>query len=369
MGHYNFIIEKLISLNKNLIYLILTIFVFGIFMLYSASGGSFSPWASKQLLYFTIFFPIMILIALIDIKIWFKLSYFIYLAGLGLLLLVNFKGHTAMGATRWIRIGSFTIQPSEIMKVCLIIGLAKYFYNRKKQEIKQNKYLIIPILMIIVPCALIIKQPDLGTALILAIIGITILFAVGVQWWKFVASGILSLSAIPFLWRYFLHDYQKRRILIFFNPEADPLGSGYNITQSKIAIGSGGFFGKGYLKGTQGQLAFLPEKQTDFIFTMLSEELGFIGGAVVIILYSLIIGYALTIGIKCRHTYGRVIAVGFTSMIFFHAFINIAMVMGILPVVGAPLLLLSYGGTITMVSLIGFGFLLNTDLYKKAEFK
>jgi len=369
MGHYNLIIEKLIALNKHLIYLILLLFIFGMLMLYSASGGNFTPWALKQLLYFVLFFPVMIIIALIDIKVWFKLSYLIYLFALGLLVLVDLKGYRAMGATRWLKIGPFNIQPSEIMKICLIIGLAKYFHNRKEKEIKQNKHLIIPIIMILLPFALIIKQPDLGTAFILAIIGMTILFAVGVQWWKFAIGGILTLSTIPFLWKYFLHDYQKKRILTFFNPESDPLGSGYNITQSKIAIGSGGFFGKGFLKGTQGQLAFLPEKQTDFIFTMLSEELGFIGGAIVIILYSLIIGYALTIGVKCRHTYGRVITVGFASMIFFHAFINIAMVMGILPVVGAPLLLLSYGGTITMVSLIGFGFLLNVDLYQKTEFK
>jgi len=369
MGHYDFIFEKLMALNKKFIYLILAIFIFGIFMLYSASGGSMIPWASKQLLYFCTFFPVMILIALIDMKIWYKLSYLIYLFALGLLVLVEIKGHTAMGATRWIKVGSFTIQPSEMMKVCLIIGLAKYFYNREANDIKKNKYLIVPLLMILVPFALIIKQPDLGTALILAVMGITVLFAVGVQWWKFAISGALGLGAIPFMWKYFLHDYQKQRVMTFFNPEADPLGSGYNITQSKIAIGSGGFFGKGYLKGTQGQLAFLPEKQTDFIFTMLTEELGFIGGAIVIILYTLIIGYALAIGVKCRHTYGKVIAVGIASMVFFHAFINIAMVMGMLPVVGAPLPLLSYGGTITMVSLVGFGFLLNADLYKKTEIK
>jgi len=369
MGHYDFIFEKLMALNKKFIYLILAIFVFGMFMLYSASGGNINPWALRQFIYFASFFPIMILIALIDIKVWFRFSYLIYLFALGLLVLVEIKGHTAMGATRWIRVGPFTVQPSELMKVCLVIGLAKYFYNREEWQIKKNKYLVIPMLMIFIPFALIIRQPDLGTALILAVMGITVLFAVGVQWWKFALSGILGLSGLPFLWKYFLHNYQKKRILTFFNPEADPLGSGYNITQSKIAIGSGGFFGKGYLKGTQGQLAFLPEKQTDFIFTMLTEELGFIGGAMVIILYSLLIGYALAIGVKCRHTYGRVIAVGIASMVFFHAFINIAMVMGMLPVVGAPLPLLSYGGTITMVSLVGFGFILNADLYKKTEIK
>jgi rod shape determining protein RodA len=369
MNPYNFIFEKLLSLNKPLIYLILAIFIFGIFMLYSASGGSFDPWASKQLLYFIAFFPIMLLIALIDIKLWFKLAYFIYLAGLGLLIIVETRGYTAMGATRWLRIGGVNIQPSEIMKVCLIVGFAKYFHNREEQQIKQNKYLIIPLLMMILPFVLIIKQPDLGTALIMVIIGITILFAVGVQVWKFAAIGIVGLTALPFVWKYFLHVYQRQRILIFFNPEADPLGSGYNIIQSKIAIGSGGFLGKGLLRGTQGQLAFLPEKQTDFIFTMLSEELGFVGGAIVIALYLLLICYTLAVGIRCRHTYGRIIAVGIASMIFFHVFINIAMVMGVLPVVGAPLPLLSYGGTISMVTLVGFGFLLNADLYKNIEIK
>lgn len=369
MNNYNFIIEKLLKLDKRLIYLVLALFVFSLVMLYSAAGGSFHPWVLKQLTYFILFFPLMIFVAIVDIRIWAKLSYWIYLLALILLILVELFGHTSMGATRWLRIGRLSLQPSELMKICLVMGLAKYFHSLDAKEVRQNKHLIIPLLMIAIPFALIIKQPDLGTSLILAAIGVVILFTIGIQLWKFAICGILGLSSIPFIWKYFLRDYQKKRIMTFFNPDADPLGAGYNISQSKIAIGSGGFFGKGLLKGTQGQLAFLPEKQTDFIFTMITEELGFLGGMAIIVIYSIIIGISISIITRSRHTYSKVVTAGVASMIFFHAFINIGMVMGILPVVGAPLPLLSYGGTITMITLIGFGLLLNADLYRQREMK
>lgn len=364
-----FSFKRILDINKNLIIFILLVFTTGIFMLYSASGGSLSPWANKQMYYFLFFMPVMILIILIDINFWCKISYLAYFSSLALLIYVEFLGHTAMGATRWIRFAGFSIQPSETMKLGLVMGLARYFTTKDIKQITQNKYLIIPSLMIALPTLLVLKQPDLGTASILVIIGISMFFVVGVQWWKFAICGALFLSILPFAWKYGLHDYQKKRIEVFLNPESDPLGSGYNITQSKIAIGSGGFFGKGYLKGTQSQLAFLPEKQTDFIFTMSTEEIGFVGGVYIISLYLIITAFAFWIAFKSKYTFGRLMASGVGFILFFHVFINIGMVMGILPVVGVPLPLMSYGGTITVTSLISFGFLLNADLYRDQEIR
>ncbi|MDD2839724.1 MAG: rod shape-determining protein RodA [Rickettsiales bacterium] len=365
-----FSFAKIFEINKNFFIFLLLIFIAGIFTLYSAASGSFSPWASKQILYFIYFLPIALIIVLIDINIWYKLSYIIYFSALFLLIFVEFSGHTAMGATRWLKVaGGVTLQPSETMKLALVIGLARYFSGINIREIQKNKKLFIPILMILAPAALVLKQPDLGTAFILIAIGTSILFLVGVQWWKFAICGILFISVLPFAWKYALHDYQRKRIEVFLNPESDPLGSGYNITQSKIAIGSGGFLGKGYLKGTQSQLAFLPEKQTDFIFTTYTEETGFVGGIFIIGLYSTLASFAFWSAFKSRYTFSRVIIAGVGFLMFFHVFINIGMVMGILPVVGVPLPLFSYGGTITVISLLSFSFLLNADLYKDTEIK
>ncbi|HSQ97419.1 MAG TPA: rod shape-determining protein RodA [Rickettsiales bacterium] len=364
-----FSFAKIFEINKNFFIFLVLIFVIGIFTLYSAANGSFSPWAGKQIMYFICFLPIASIIVLLDINIWCKFSYIIYLIALLLLVYVEFSGHTAMGATRWIKIAGFSLQPSETMKLGLVIGLARYFSEKNIKEIKKNRNLIIPLIMILTPAMLVLKQPDLGTSFILIAIGGSIFFLVGVQWWKFTICFLLFASSIPFAWKYVLHDYQKKRFEVFLNPESDPLGSGYNITQSKIAIGSGGFFGKGYLKGTQSQLAFLPEKQTDFIFTTYTEEMGFIGGLFIIILYLVLITFIFWLSLKSKYTYGRVIIAGVGFIIFFHVFINIGMVMGLLPVVGVPLPLFSYGGSITVISLLSFSFLLNADLYRETEIK
>lgn len=364
-----FSFSKIIDTNKNLVLFLFLIFTTGIFTLYSAAGGNLSPWASRQIAYFMLFIPVLFLIALTNINFWCKMAYVIYIGALILLIYVEFLGHTAMGATRWIKLAGFSLQPSETMKLGLVIGLARYFMTKDIKQIKKNKSLIIPLLMIFTPALLVLKQPDLGTAFILISVGVAILFLVGVQWWKFAICGVLVLSSFPFIWKYCLHDYQKKRIEVFVYPESDPLGSGYNITQSKIAIGSGGFLGKGYLKGTQSQLSFLPEKQTDFIFTMATEEIGFIGGFYLISLYLILTGFAFWIAFKSKYTFGRILASGVGFIIFFHSFINIGMVMGILPVVGVPLPLMSYGGTITAITLICLGFLLNADLYKDEEIR
>jgi rod shape determining protein RodA len=361
------IIEKFLQLNWRLIFLIMTLAIIGFLMLYSAAGGNFRPWLFKQLIYFIIFFSIMLLIAVIDIRFWFQTAYLYYFIALALIIAVDVMGQNAMGATRWFRIGGFALQPSEIMKVCLVFALARYFNNIDAEDIEKTKYIIIPIIMIILPAFFIFDQPDLGTATIVLLVGISVLFIAGVRSWKFIAAGVSGLVAIPFLWIFILYDYQKQRVLNFINPNNDPLGTGYNIIQSKIAIGSGGFFGKGYLSGTQGQLEFLPEKQTDFIFTMLSEELGFLGSLFTIIIYGLIIYTGHRIALRTKHQFGRLLALGITSVLFIHVFINIGMVMGLLPVVGAPLPLISYGGTITASMLIGFGLLLNIDANNDLE--
>jgi rod shape determining protein RodA len=361
------IIEKISQLNWQLISLIIILAIVGFFMLYSAAGGSFRPWLYKQLIYFVIFFGVMILIAIIDIRFWLQTAYIYYFVALVLIIAVDVMGHNAMGATRWFRIGGFALQPSEIMKVCLVFALAKYFNNIDAEDIEKTKYTIAPIIMIALPVLFIFDQPDLGTATIVLLAGVSVLFIAGVRSWKFIAAGVSGLVAVPFLWIFVLYDYQKQRVLNFINPNNDPLGTGYNIIQSKIAIGSGGFFGKGYLNGTQGQLEFLPEKQTDFIFTMLSEELGFVGSLFTIIIYGLIIYKGNRIALKTQHQFGRLLALGITNILFIHIFINMGMVMGLLPVVGAPLPLISYGGTITASMLIGFGLLLNIDANSDLE--
>ncbi len=361
--------KRVQELNWLLISLILALSSIGFLMLYSAGSGSIRPWLIRQAGYFAIFFPVMIFIAITDIRVWFKTAYIVYFAGLALVVIVAIAGHNALGATRWFKVAGVTIQPSEIMKVCVVFALARYFYEVEQEEIGQIKYLIIPVLIIAVPVVLIFDQPDLGTAMILLFVGGVTLFIAGVKSWKFIAVGITALCAIPFLWIFVLYDYQKQRIFTFLNPDSDPLGSGYNIIQSKIAIGSGGFFGKGYLKGTQGQLDFLPEKQTDFIFTMLSEELGLIGSLTTIGIYCALIFVGTLTAIKINHQYGKLLAIGIVNILFVHMFINIGMVTGILPVVGAPLPFVSYGGTISASMLIGFGLLLNADLYKNAILK
>jgi rod shape determining protein RodA len=363
------IFDRVSDLDWQLISLILTLICIGFLMLYSAASGSFYPWLIRQLIFVIIFFPVMLFIAITDIKFWYRIAYLPYVFVLLLLVIVDIMGHNAMGATRWFKLGGLAIQPSEIMKVCLVWALAKYFYNIEAENIQKIRYVIIPLLLIAIPVLLIFEQPDLGTATILMMVGVSILFVAGVKMWKFIVVGITGLAAIPFLWSFVLYDYQKQRVLTFLNPDNDPLGSGYNIIQSKIAIGSGGFFGKGFLNGTQGQLDFLPERQTDFIFTMLSEELGFVGSVFTIIVYSLIIYKGTNIALRIRHQFGRILVIGVMTIFFFHMFINMGMVTGLIPVVGAPLPLISYGGTITATMLIGFGFVLNADLYKNVDLK
>ena len=361
--------DKICNLNWILICLIFILIVVGLVTLYSAAGAKLQPWALRQFYYFCVFFPLMIIIALTNTRLLFRFAYLPYFIAIILLIVVALMGHNSMGATRWIRIGTINIQPSEIIKLCLVIALAKYFDNMEAKNIDKTKSILAPIIIISLPALLILKQPDLGTTAILVLTGIIILYIAGVGIWKFITFGGLFLITSPFLWFFALYDYQKERIINFINPNNDPTGAGYNIIQSKIAIGSGGLTGKGLFNGTQGQLNFLPEKQTDFIFTMFVEELGFTGGFIVIAIYLAIILISMKIAIKTKHQFGRLLVIGIATIFFLHMFINISMVMGLMPVVGAPLPLISYGGTIMATMLTGFGLILNIDLNKDINFR
>lgn len=355
--------EKLWQINWTLIFLTIAIAAAGFALLYSAANGSFDPWASRQMLRFSMGLALMITLALIDVRFWYRHAYTFYAVGLGLLIAVELIGSTGMGAQRWIDLKIIQLQPSEIMKVALVVALARYFHGVAVEEIGRPPLLLVPILLMLLPAGLVLKQPDLGTAGILVMVGTAVLFAAGVRLWKFASVGALMLAAVPIGWQ-FLRDYQKQRILTFLNPESDPLGSGYHILQSKIALGSGGLFGKGFMQGTQSHLNFLPEKQTDFIFTMAAEEFGMAGGLILLGLYAVLLAYGLAIALRARNQFGRLLAVGLTCNLFLYVFINIAMVMGLIPVVGVPLPLISYGGTAMLAVMGGLGLVMSVYIHR-----
>jgi rod shape determining protein RodA len=332
-------------------------------MLYSAANGNLDPWASRQFARFCVGIIVMLAIALINIQIWMRYAYLFYLITLGLLVIVEVAGNVGMGAQRWLSFGYFNLQPSELMKISLVLSLARYFHGASIDDVGRPTHLIVPLLMIALPSALVLRQPDLGTTLLLVMASGAIFFTAGVRMWKFGVFFVATIGAMPVGWQ-FLHEYQKLRVLTFLNPESDPLGSGYHIIQSKIALGSGGVFGKGFMQGTQGHLRFLPEMQTDFIFTMLAEEFGMMGGVGLLALYGLILVYGFAMTLRSRNQFGRLVGAGITTTFFLYVFINIAMVMGLIPVVGVPLPLISYGGTAMMSLLIGFGFLLSVWVHR-----
>lgn len=349
--------EKFWGISFSYVLLITILAVIGIVMLYSAANGSWEPWAAKQVFRFALGFGVMMVLAFMDVRIFLRYAYLFYFAVLLLLIVVEVGGHVGMGAQRWINLGFMKLQPSELMKIALVLALAKYFNSTSLQSIESLKGIMIPAVLVLVPVALVSIQPDLGTALMLLFTAGAMFFAVGVQIWKF---GLVILGAIismPIAW-HFLHTYQKNRVLTFLDPERDPLGAGYHIIQSKIALGSGGIFGKGFLNGTQSHLNFLPEKHTDFIFTMLSEEFGMIGAVMVILINLLVIAYSFIFALRSASYFGKLVAIGLTTSYFLYVMINIAMVLGLLPVVGVPLPLISYGGTVIISVMAGFGIIL-----------
>jgi rod shape determining protein RodA len=349
---------RLRRLHWGLMLLICCVATIGFLLLYSAAGGSFAPWLNRQLARFGVAFVIMLCVGLIPIRLWLRYAYVAYAIGLGLLVVVEFVGALGGGAERWINLGVIRLQPSEVMKIALIMALARYFHRLDFQRIGGILTLIPPILIVMVPAALVLKQPDLGTAVILVAVGAAIFFLAGVRWWMFAIAGALAAAVVPFVWS-LMHGYQKKRLVAFLDPESDPLGAGYHIIQSKIALGSGGVFGKGFLQGTQIHLNFLPEMHTDFIFSVLAEEWGIVGGITLLVFYCLILFLTFRIGARCRHQFGRLLCAGVGFTFFLYLFINLAMVMGLLPVVGVPLPLVSYGGTSMLTLLFAFGLVLS----------
>jgi rod shape determining protein RodA len=354
---------KITKLSAVLLCLILLVCAIGLAMQYSAGGGNFYQYAFSYLMKTLLGFVVLFIVFRLDLKIIFLLTDYFYYASLFLLVLVEILGDIRLGAQRWLNLGVFAIQPSEIMKIAIILMLAKYFHGLSSLQTGKFKYYLMPAVIAIVPFLLILKQPDLGTAVMIALIAISLFFLSGFRLRYFAAMGLSMLIILPIAW-FNLHNYQKERILNFLNPDRDPLGSGYHIIQSKIAIGSGEFFGKGFLKGTQAQLDFLPEKHTDFIFTLFAEEFGFMGSMFLIMLYAAIIITILMMSYRCSYAFGRYIIAGIGTMLFIYVFVNIGMVSGILPVVGIPLPLISYGGTSMITLMTGFGLILNIENHK-----
>lgn len=364
-GEYS-LIQKLGMLHWALIFLICCVMAIGTASLYSAAEGNFEPWASRQIMRFLIGFVAMVMVAIIDVKWWYRLTWPIYITGFILLVVVEIKGHIGMGAQRWINLGFMQVQPSEVMKIAVIMALARHFHGATPEQVKRLTFLIVPALIIIAPVCLVLIQPNLGTSLMIIMAGAGMVFMAGAPLWIFIGGIAAGAASIPIAWM-FMHDYQKRRVMTFLDPESDPLGAGYHIAQSKIALGSGGISGKGFLDGSQSRLNFLPEKETDFIFTLWVEEWGMIGGMVLLFLLLLMFIVGLRIALRCRHNFGRYLALGLSINFSLYVFINIAMVMGLIPVVGIPLPLVSYGGTSMLASLIGFGLMMSCHIHRHSK--
>jgi rod shape determining protein RodA len=335
--------------------------------LYSAAGGSPQPYAQGQIIRFAGMLGLVLCLAMVDIRIIAKLSWPSYVIGLLLLLVVMKFGHTGLGAKRWITVGGIELQPSELMKLFLAMALASHFKRATPEQTGHLLFVAPAVIAIFIPFGLILKEPNLGTAVITAAIGCSVMLGAGVRWWWFaIVIAVIAVSA-PVLYEH-LHAYQKARIVTFLNPGSDPLGAGYNIIQSKIALGSGGFFGQGYLHGTQNQLNFLPEKQTDFVFTIIAEEFGYFGSMAVLALLFAIVTLAFYTAMTCNHVYGRLVALGIGTNFFLYCFVNLSMVMGLIPVGGVPLPLISYGGSALTAVMLGFGVLQSIHVHRDVEF-
>ena len=338
----------------------------GAVMLFSIAGSNWY-WAGPHLIRYALFFGIMIVLSLIDIRVWFALAYPIYGVGLLLLIAVMLFGHHALGAQRWLQAGPITIQPSEIMKIGLVLALARFYHGLSSQSAKLSWWLVVPALLILAPVALVAKEPDLGTAILILVTGALVVVLAGLSW-RVIAAGLLAVAAlVPLVVTFGLHGYQKQRLTTFLDPAADPSGSGYHILQSKIALGSGGLLGKGYGLGSQSQLNFLPEKQTDFIFATLAEEFGFVGCVSILLLYAAVIFMALRTAYLSHSHFGRLAAAGVTTTFALYVLINGSMVMGLAPVVGVPMPLLSSGGTVMLTVMVGFGLVLAVRVHRYSE--
>jgi len=355
--------DKLLSVDYVLVLSILILGIVSMFAMYSTDGGEFKYHTESHIVRFSIFFTMFFILSFIQIRFWHSTSYLMYFIFLILLIAVKYFGLTSSGSQRWLNFYFMNLQPSELMKIGLILFLAKYYHRVSIENVNRVKFLFIPIFVLIFPVLLVVLQPDLGTALLIAAGGIVVAWLAGVRAKFFAYATLIFISLLPIAIS-FLKPYQKARILTFLNPEQDPLGAGYQIIQSKIAIGSGGLFGKGFLNGSQGYLDYLPEKHTDFIFTLFSEEFGFSGSIFILLLYGLIISRIVKIGNMTRSNFGKLYCYSFATAFFIYVVVNMGMVLGLLPIVGSPLPIMSYGGSSMMAIMLGLGIAMSCRVYK-----
>ena len=356
--------QKLRSFDFILIFCILCLGVISNLSMYSTDGGQFLYHSKSHFVRFVTFFSMMIILSFINLRFWHSTAYLFYTITLAFLIWASIYGITASGSQRWINLYFINLQPSELMKIAIIVCFARYFHREQMTNINSFKNIIVSIAILILPILLVISQPDLGTSILIAMSGIIVMWLAGFNIKYFVYSGLVLVVSLPFVIS-ILKPYQKLRVLSFFNPDRDPLGAGYQIIQSKIAVGSGGLTGKGYLKGTQSYLEFLPEKHTDFIFTLFSEEHGFVGSVILLILYAVLIFRILNIGSKSRSYFGKLFCYGFGSAIFVYVAVNMSMVLGLLPIVGSPLPIMSYGGSSMLATMIGLSIVMSTKIHSK----
>ena len=355
--------QKLRSLDYILLVCILILGVISSLAMYATDGGELLYHTKSHVLRFIIFFVMMFVLSFLNIRFWHATGYLFYIIVLGLLIWASLYGITASGSQRWVDLYFINLQPSELMKIAIIVCFAKFYHRAQINQINNFKNLLVPMMILILPILLVVSQPDLGTSILIALSGIIVLWLAGINLKYFIYSGLFLLISMPFVIA-FLKPYQKLRILTFFNPDKDPLGAGYQIIQSKIAIGSGGLFGKGFLNGSQSYLDYLPEKHTDFIFTLFSEEFGFAGSLFILLLYSLIIYRLINIGNVTRSSFGKLYCYSFATAFFIYVAVNMGMVLGLLPIVGAPLPIMSYGGSSMMAIMLGLGIAMSCKVYK-----
>ena len=358
--------DKIFAFDFTLFFLILLLGIISIVAMYSSERGNFSYYTQSHLYRFSIFFLLFIIISFSRIQFWYKSAYLFYFIVLILLFTVDLFGITASGSKRWISLFFFNLQPSELMKVSLIIFLARYYYKIPSQNVNNIKHIFIPFFSLMIPVFLVVSQPDLGTAVLIAISGLIVIWLTGFRIKYFLYSFIVLICLIP-VGISFLKPYQKTRILTFLNPESDPLGAGYQIIQSKIALGSGGIFGKGFLQGSQSYLDYLPEKHTDFVFTLFSEEFGFVGSLILLLIYAFVIYRIAAIGNQSRNNFAKLFCFGFAAAFFVYVTVNMAMVLGLLPIVGAPLPIMSYGGSSMLSIMIGLGIVMSCKIHNQDD--
>ena len=356
--------QKIKALDFILILCVLVLGVVGTFSMYSSEGGQFLYYTKNHVIRFTVFFSFMLFFSFIRIKFWHSLGYFFYFVVILLLIYASLYGITVSGSKRWINLYFVNLQPSELMKIAIIVCFAKYYHRIQVSNVNTIKNLLIPIIILLIPIILVLSQPDLGTSILIASSGLVVIWLSGVNIKYFIYTSLALIVSAPFVIS-FLKPYQKIRILTFFDPERDPLGAGYQIIQSKIAVGSGGIWGKGFLKGTQSYLEFLPEKHTDFIFTLFSEEFGFLGSLALLFIYSIMIYRIISIGIIARSFFAKLYCYGFGSAIFIYIVVNMSMVLGLLPIVGSPLPIMSYGGSSMLATMLGLSIVMSSKIYHR----